>query len=482
MKSAAKLQLALFLRLSGLKRPRNSCTIIVKFFDAYLNSIIIPYHLVVCTDVYCTGHMSEIEPLYCSIVNAILIARRNAIPHSKPHRTNHIPNWRNKIEPLKEMTLFWHNEYWERGRPDSGFYFEMCKYSRKVNHAKRRGHYKTAYVQKMTNIARCFTEKKMSNLWTMVSKIIRAKQSTACQMDGHTNETDILQIFSVKYNLIYNSVRYDCIAMENILADNENDIKHMCSIISNHISKCHLHMFDKDMIAKDVFDMETGKSDGLDGLSSDYFKHGTDLLFVYFILSCLFNCILIHGFIPNSLCVSTLLHIPINQLTSLSDSNNYRAIALSSLFGKIMDACIINKQCQVLKFHDFLFAYKPNHSTVQCVSTIKEVISYYNINKSPAYMCMLDASKAFDKVNLLKGMCPLLLRFIINMYIGQNIRVKWNDCISHVYAASNGVKQGGVMSPLLFNLYVQDLIECLDRKGVGCHIGNHFFWMFHLCR
>ena len=74
-------------------------------------------------------------------------------------------------------------------------------------------------------------------------------------------------------------------------------------------------------------------------------------------------------------------------------------------------------------------------------------------------MCMLDASKAFDKVHLLllfnklrlNGMCPLLLQCIINMYISQNIREKWHDCISHEYAVSNGVKQGGVMSPLLFN-------------------------------
>ena len=87
-------------------------------------------------------------------------------------------------------------------------------------------------------------------------------------------------------------------------------------------------------------------------------------------------------------------------------------------------------------------------------------------------MCMLDASKAFDKVNLLllfnklrlNEMCPLLLRFIINRYISQNIRVKWNDCLSHKYAVSKGVKQGGVMTQLLFNLYVQDLIECVDRK------------------
>ena len=84
------------------------------------------------------------------------------------------------------------------------------------------------------------------------------------------------------------------------------------------------------------------------------------------------------------------------------------------------------------------------------MSTIKEIISYYNLNGSPVYKCMLDASKAFDKVNLLfifnklrlKWMCPLLLRFIIHLYIGQNIRVKWNDCISHVYGVSTGVKQG----------------------------------------
>ena len=69
-----------------------------------------------CTDVHCTRHMSEIEHLYCSIVNVMLVAGRKTIPHSK------------------------HNEYCERGRPDSGFYFEMRKYSRNVYHAKRKGH------------------------------------------------------------------------------------------------------------------------------------------------------------------------------------------------------------------------------------------------------------------------------------------------------------------------------------------------------
>ena len=40
-------------------------------------------------------------------------------------------------------------------------------------------------------------------------------------------------------------------------------------------------------------------------------------------------------------------------------------------------------------------------SAVQCVSIIKEVINYYVNQNSCVYMCMVDASKAFDRVNLL---------------------------------------------------------------------------------
>ena len=48
-----------------------------------------------------------------------------------------------------------------------------------------------------------------------------------------------------------------------------------------------------------------------------------------------------------------------------------------------------------------MFAYKANHFIVQCDSIIKEIISYYNLNKSPVYIkCMLDESKVFDKVNV----------------------------------------------------------------------------------
>ena len=38
----------------------------------------------------------------------------------------------------------------------------------------------------------------------------------------------------------------------------------------------------------------------------------------------------------------------------------------------------------------------------------------------------------------------------------------------------NGVKQGGVISPILFYLYIDRLLLCLQRSGLRCHISNTY--------
>ena len=37
-----------------------------------------------------------------------------------------------------------------------------------------------------------------------------------------------------------------------------------------------------------------------------------------------------------------------------------------------------------------------------------------------------------------------------------------------------GVKQGGVLSPILFAIYTDGLLKRLQETGVGCHMGHHF--------
>ena len=101
-------------------------------------------------------------------------------------------------------------------------------------------------------------------------------------------------------------------------------------------------------------------------------------------------------------------------------------------------------------------------------------------------MRMLDASKAFDCVNLLtlfnilpkRVMSPISLRLLMHTYCNQQMRIKWNSSTSDTFSTSNGVKQGGVLSPILFNVYLSELIELLSEQGLGCHLHGQFSGAF----
>ena len=49
---------------------------------------------------------------------------------------------------------------------------------------------------------------------------------------------------------------------------------------------------------------------------------------------------------------------------------------------------------------------------------------------------------------------------------------QWGSSISSSFRVSNGVRQGGVLSPYLFNVYVDDLSQTLNRCRTGCLSGN----------
>ena len=117
---------------------------------------------------------------------------------------------------------------------------------------------------------------------------------------------------------------------------------------------------------------------------------------------------------------------------------------------------------------------------------VVETIEYYKKNGSDVHVLLLDASKAFDRVNyiklfekmLKKGVCPLTVRLLLNMYTEQKFPFKWNDIITDKFNVTNGVRQGGILSPLFYGIYVDDLLEKLKMNGIGCHIGHHFVGVF----
>ena len=91
-------------------------------------------------------------------------------------------------------------------------------------------------------------------------------------------------------------------------------------------------------------------------------------------------------------------------------------------------------------------------------------------------------SKAFDKVNHYGMLIKLMnrnvpevsLRVLVNWYDKCTGCVRWNDALSRCFYLYCGVRQGGVLSPLLFALYVNDMLQKLCHKRLDCYVGDVF--------
>ena len=98
-------------------------------------------------------------------------------------------------------------------------------------------------------------------------------------------------------------------------------------------------------------------------------------------------------------------------------------------------------------------------------------------------MTLLDCSKAFDMCKFsvlfqklrIKKVPAIVIRTLIFVYEQQTAWVRWGGAKSSCFGITNGTRQGSVLSPAFFSVYIDDLLVALRQLGVGCHIGDKFF-------
>ena len=74
-----------------------------------------------------------------------------------------------------------------------------------------------------------------------------------------------------------------------------------------------------------------------------------------------------------------------------------------------------------------------------------------------------------------REMNPLLIRCLLYMYTNQHLNVSWNNSMSDYFSTTNGVKQGGVLSPILFFIYIDELLTRRRMSGFGCMVGHKYY-------
>lgn len=221
-----------------------------------------------------------------------------------------------------------------------------------------------------------------------------------------------------------------------------------------------------------------GKATGPDNIHAEVMKliaeqEGKGLQ----LLTSIFNTIYRTGIIPKDWLRSTFITLP--KTTHASNCDEYRMISLMSHVLKIFLRVIhtrIYKKCEY-QMDETQFGFRSGLGTREALFALNVLTQRCRDMNVNLVACFIDYKKAFDCVKhhklieILKttGIDREEIRLISNLYWKQSAVVKIEETTSEAIMIRKGVRQGCVLSPLLFNIYSEAIFkEALD--GIECGI------------
>ena len=102
-------------------------------------------------------------------------------------------------------------------------------------------------------------------------------------------------------------------------------------------------------------------------------------------ISWLLCAIILHSCLPDTFTVNTVIPFPEGHNVNMSDSGNYRGIALGSIFSKLFDNIVLHRYGSNLVSSELQFGFKAQNSTNMCSVVLKETMAYYIKNQSSVF-------------------------------------------------------------------------------------------------
>ena len=188
---------------------------------------------------------------------------------------------------------------------------------------------------------------------------------------------------------------------------------------------------------------------------------------------------MVHNYIPLCMLRGVITPIIKDRFGDLSCSDNYRPVMSSSVFLKTLEYCLLVKIEPWLTPNDRQHGFRIDHSTAYACLVLKESVQNYVNSNSDVYACFVDISKAFDSVNhdfLINklsnyGVPPIYVSLVEFWYNNQFVNVRYKSNLSAEWKINNGVRQSGILSSLLFSIYIDSLLEKISGLKVGCRLG-----------
>ena len=414
-----------------------------------------------------------IELIYSSTICVLKTATEKFIPFARP--SVYKPWWGENLKLLKAQAMDSYKIWELAGKPRNGTIFDM-KCRDKLNYKKEiRKEKKKTDLCISDSLYESLLNKDSTQFWKTWNNKVVNKKDAKIEIVGGGSDEEIAHKFAEHFKKCCtpNSHNFNTKKKEkfySLMKDYSGDLKSTKQLIIS-----------AELICISVDKLNSGRAAGLDGIVTEHIVNCHPI--IYSLLSKLFNFILYTGYVPSDFGKGIMVPIPKSQQANKANSiENFRGITLSPIVSKIFEHCLLELMNEYLFTSDNQFGFKAKLSCSHAIFSMKEVVDYYVNHDSSVNVCLIDVSKAFDKLNhyvlfmkLMKRHVPIkFVNVLLNWYTKVLISVKWNNLFSDYFPVTAGIRQGGILSPVLFLVYVDDLLEKLAKMGcriLGHHVG-----------
>ena len=307
------------------------------------------------------------------------------------------------------------------------------------------------------------------NFWKIWNSYFCKNCSNDVDIDGHSESSEIANAFA----------RHFANSFVNSINDNQSvdEFVTLYQHVRNVVPETVIDISDVELC---LSYLKMNKASGHDGLVAEHLMHSHPAIVLH--MKILFQLIFKFSFVPDDFGVGVIVPIVKNYRGNLCSSDNYRPITLSPIISKVFEHFLLHKFSGNLRTDNLQFGFKKGLGCSNALFLLRQTIHFFTSHGSDIFIASLDASRAFDRVNHFKLYSTLIksnvssefVRIIINWYSKLCANVKWFNCFSDSFTIHSGVRQGGILSPLLFNYYVDTLIINLRSSDLGCKLHNTY--------
>lgn len=380
--------------------------------------------------------------------------------------------WDLSLEEYKNNSINAFNIWKAAGKPTQGNLFSAMKKSKMIY--KRQIKLNKSNEAKATSLQ--LTDSLLCNdgstFWKTWKVKFPTKSNISQCVDGAVDSKDIANKFAEFFKATYTPNN------PSTHSGFEDDFHAAFSSYTG--SQFDSMFFDISVIEVACSKLTLGKATGLDGISSEHILYAHPILLACFVK--LFNLFLSAGYVPKAF--GSGIIIPLLKDSNLDNTvcDNYRGLTLSPVISKVFEHCLL------LRFSDFLgssnlqYGFKKGTGCTDALFTLQLICNYYVKHGNTVNIAALDLSKAFDKVSHFGLLNKLLTRnaprafisVLHNWYSKLVSFVRWNGNFSDAFSVKVGVRQGGILSPILFAVYIDDMVDKLKGSRLGCRLGDQF--------